>query len=199
MGHDLSLWSVPDAGIIFLQEHPQYTADFFLGRRPTATITETVGHWSFRKKEIKVVDVPTPADWPSAELRSETTLISRGVLYYLLNGTDEKSEALTNFPHVGAPGQIQGHAIQLGAVFAGDTYAFLSKYAIQLNEMILAITAEQVKQRVRDWLTSHTTSIEQFNRDFDPVLEQVNEDLEGLRKFLDKTCTSRNGLMWAWT
>ena len=190
MGYDLKLLLASDEQLHFMRASPEYTRHFIEGRRPTRTTTETVGSW-FRKKDITVTtDVEMRCAWPDSP-PAAVQLLSRAGIYYLLNGTNDNVEHVTNFPNVGGRyrKEMLGPAVELGEAYLGHAHAFASTEVQALKKALDAIDSETISARAK-----HISS----DLEWEDALTQAPEDMKALRSFIDRAASTKSGMVWYW-
>ena len=190
MGYDLSLVIANDEQIEFLGAHPEHTRDFLDAKRPTRSVVEVTTSW-FRKRETTRTEViETKCDWPEAPLTS-VQLYLRGGLYFLLNGTHETVEAVTNFPNVGGRYRkdMLGKACELGEVGLGRAHAFKSSEVRQLQEAVAAIGKSVLESRIQSIAAE---------MEFEDPAGEAERDLASLKEVVGLAVVRKCGLIWFW-
>jgi hypothetical protein len=190
MGYDLSLAIANDEQIEFLSVHPEHTRDFLDARRPTRSVVEATTSW-FRKRETTRTEVvEINCEWPEAPLRS-VQLYLRDGLYFLLNGTHENLEVVTNFPNVGGRyrKEMLGKAYELGEVGLGRAHAFKSSEALQLQEAVAAVEKSVLESRVRSIAAE---------MELEDAASEAERDLASLKEIIGLAVARKCGLIWFW-
>ncbi len=182
MGYDLSLSIANDEQIEFLGANPEHTRDFLDAKRPTRSVVEVTTSW-FRKRETK-------CDWPEAPLRSVQLYLREG-LYFLLNGTHEKVEVVTNFPNVGGRyrKEMLGKAYELGEVGLGHAHAFKSSEVRQLQEAVAAIGKSALESRIQSIAAE---------MGLEDAAGEAERDLASLKEVVGLAVVIKCGIIWFW-
>lgn len=190
MGYDLCVAVASDPQIEYLSVHPAFTGDFLEGRRPSKMVTEVTTSWFRKQESSRTVPIEVGCPWPDSPPEC-VELYLRGGLYFLLNGTNDPVDAVTNFPNVGGRyrGELLGKALELGQAGLGHAHAFRSPEVMALDKAVTAIDTTLVEERGRAIATE---------MDWDCAVEDATKDMAALRTILASARATQSGLIWYW-